>query len=360
MSRPILVLATVGILLLAGCSGTGGTATEPTVTASTTDPQSTTTPASTPTPAVEFAPGTSADGVDNTSALVQAHLAALDGTAYRVNATQTSAQAETEIVVAEAGDRLRLRTSATGTTDTEVWETATRSITRRGSGERARYAVAGTGTPMAGFTGNLTDLYVTIPLTAIQYGEFTYEGTTRRDGTRLLQFAATDVNETAVAEGNVSNVTDYRATLLVSEQGVIHEATIDAEQTIDGESQSSRSTYTTTLGVEPSPPAWLSEIPALSVSLTGNGSVVAVEHTGGAAVENATVALGVLGSPATIEGRFEAGETRYLGVDSESGEVVVAAERPDPAGLDPIAPSTTFRLSTESVQVSLLVGTESS
>lgn len=81
-----------------------------------------------------------------------------------------------------------------------------------------------------------------------------------------------------------------------------------------------------------------------------------VDHGGSPAVEDAAVSVGAFGPRGTIEGSFEAGETRYLGIDSESGEVVVATERPDTAGLDQLGPSVTFRLLTDTVQVSLLAG----
>ncbi|GAB7094754.1 hypothetical protein JCM30237_19070 [Halolamina litorea] len=366
MARPILVLVTVGMLLLAGCSG-GGTVTDPatdvttntTTDATATDaPGTATTTAAAPPENVDFAPGTGAEGITNTSALLDAHMRALNGSAYRVDASQDTGDTSAEIVVAESGDRLRISTTAGGATTagTDVWSTADRSVTRRQTNGSVSYSVAGDGTPGAGLAASISDLYVLTPLAGIQYGEFDYDGTVERDGDRLLRFVATGVNESAVESANASAVSSYDATVLVSERGVVREATVDATEVVDGESRTVNTTYEATTGVEPTAPSWLEEVPDISVSLTANGSLLVVDHGGGPAVDDAAVSVGAFGPRGTIEGSFEAGETRYLGIDSESGEVVVAAERPDTAGLDQLGPSVTFRLLTDTVQVSLLAG----
>ncbi len=360
MSRPLLAVALAGMLLLAGCSGSPGTATEPAVNDSTTATASATATdaagTATPPAGLDFAPGTSADGVVNASALLEAHLSALNGSDYRVRATQTANDRTTNILVAESGDRLRMRANGSATTTNDIWSTADRSITRRGTGDTATYTVAGAGTPAAGIAENLSSLYVAAPLASVEYGEFAYDGTAEHDGEQLLRFVATGVNQSAIDSANVSSVSSYDATLLVSEDGVVHEATIDVTAESENESRSSSTEYAAATGIELERPSWLSNVPELSVSLNDDATLVTVEHEGGPAVENATVSVGMLGPSGTIEGTFEAGETRYLGVEASSGDSVITAERPDTSGLKTLDAPVTFRVLTETVQLSLRAG----
>ena len=200
MSRPLLAVALAGMLLLAGCSGGTGTATEPTVNDSTTTTATDAAGTATPPSELSFAPGTSADGVVNATALVEAHLSALNESGYRVRATQTAGDRTTNILVAESGERLRMRSNASTATTNDIWSTADRSITRRGTGDSATYTVAGAGTPAGGLAENLSSLYVAAPLASVGYGDFAYDGTAEHDGEQLLRFVATRSEERRVGK----------------------------------------------------------------------------------------------------------------------------------------------------------------
>ena len=383
MSRPLLAVVLAGMLLLAGCSGAPGTTTDPTVTDSTTAPtdstvaNSTATPSPSPTatevpatgtpPAeLSFPNGTNADGIDNASALIEAHFAALNESTYRVRATQTHNDGPEEFLVAEAGERVRIRSDSGVTLGRNTWSTANQTVGRTedplwSDDDSVSYTVNGRGTLRHELAENLPSLYATVPLTGIGYGEFAFAGVVDHDGDRLLRFVATDANESVVEAQNRLSISSYDATLLVSENGMVHEATVDMRSqnaTYRGENGTyfSNTEYTATTGVEPRPPSWLSNVPDISVSLTGNGSLLAIENDGTVAVENATVNLGPFGPYETIEGPFEPGETRYLGVEADSGDLVLASERPDTAGLQRLHTPVRLQFDTENVEMELRAG----
>lgn len=367
-SRSVVVLI-VGLIAVASFTPAGASISQRTdAPTSPTAPSrsATTTPVETPTETTVFPPGTSESGIDNATRLLEAHRSHLADETYsiRTNADQVSE------VTDENGtfrgfevDRITL-TSDKGPDETlftieyesatdedenasqSYWLTDEMNATKRVDGdglETTMYTYLPTGREAALLDRAITNGFVEPSFVLRPYllgVEYEHSGTVTRDDRTLHRFTSTGVNASAVAEHDLdefpSSVERVDVTILVDERGVIR--SFDASQT------RSRGSETVTTGVSyeiprignvtPSRPDWVTtELPHLDASLSGDGTVITINHTGGMSVSTANVLVHSPSVSASTDftGTFEPGDTLYLYVteDDASRVIVRQNERPE-------------------------------
>ncbi|WP_458188889.1 hypothetical protein [Haladaptatus sp. NG-WS-4] len=152
--------------------------------------------------------------------------------------------------------------------------------------------------------------------------DFTWNGTTVRNGTRLYRYRATGYTE-------LSDVKSISATVLVDERGLVHELSGVLETTGSRSVAVDFSYRYSELNAPPTKPKWARKVPQMTV--TFESGVVAVEHEGGAVVPAGTTVTFSLtndsdAAPGTVRlpKSLEPGDTAYLsveGVEADSGRL---------------------------------------
>jgi hypothetical protein len=179
-------------------------------------------------------------------------------------------------------------------------------------------------------------------------GVFAVESVEEREGRRVVTLAASF--DQVGRDGD----DDTTATMVVDERGVLRSLTATTNY---GGGDSWRVTYTVERvgGVDPAPPDWLDEVPrnaSLNVELfTGMGpaGVVTLENVGGDAVPTDTYVT-VLGNGTLREARLAdplaPGETLYVFVAPETGELRLSTSEPDEGAYEPVPREFTVRVVT--------------
>lgn len=210
---------------------------------------------------VSYPPGVSENGT-NVSALADAHSAALENRSFALSANSTvNAPTANESVRLDASvgrDRENVLVNATLTNQqVSMYLTAEKRYTRiSADGEVSYQANRRTSDAVklvpSSFTGaGYLDRFGGI-------ANFTPTGVREVDGTTLVVLRADGSNATASEQ---ANVTDYNATLLVDEQGVVRSMTVEATSTLDGrQSTTAFSLEISNVGeTTVAEPAWLDE-----------------------------------------------------------------------------------------------------
>lgn len=250
MQRNALQLfAIVALVVLAGCSGglSGGDATA-TDDGPTLDD-------------VSYPPGVSENGT-NVSALAEAHAGVLENESFALtadsvmNSSMTNQSVRLEAAVNEDRDSVLVDGSMRGQ-QVSMYLTAEKRYTRIGTGNGSTYRT----------TDRTSDAVKLVPssFTGTNYlgqfagvGDFTPTDAREANGTTVVALEADGSNATEAA---TANLTDYEATMLVDERGVVRSMTVDATSTTRGRQYSTsfsmkiESVGATTV----SEPAWLDE-----------------------------------------------------------------------------------------------------
>lgn len=322
------LLAVVLMLILAGCSSTG-----------TTDG----TPTATPEPAT-FPAGTSEDGIENHSALLNAHVEELQGVDHRVEANRLANRSDALRQPLDAtvhyGENAvyvdqRANASKFGVLAHESFREGSTQFEKRFLDDGpARYFYRYDERPDAIFwtaeSRPLTTLGQVLAL-----GNFQYAGRETVDGTTLLRFEADGSPDGGIPE--------FEGTVRVSAAGVVHVA--EGSYVVDTDHDQP---YEVEFSYEldrdvgpPEPPGWIAEVPQPVVERTANGTVLALENHGETAIEAGTEFGVILSEPddpisgdVTLPERLGPGETVYVyAVRTDDGaEVRIAAERPEETG----------------------------
>lgn len=361
LRRTFAALGVALLVVTAGCSGAlndDGPATTESgedATASTATTTEQTDPSE-----MSLPPGVTEAGLENVSALLEAHNRSLDGAAYSVEVSVDGDGQQASVAMTRGADASRLRVE-TGNTTIQGWQEGARTVTAQSADGQTqyRYAYGDSGSRVgSGFQmySGVTDVVVGTYLTA---GDFNATEVVTRDGTTLLELTADRANRTAVEQVGSRNTTveSFEATALVDENGVVHGLDASLTQTVDGETRTGSVSYELTdLGsASPEEPDWLGEVPRLDAAVTDEG-LVAVEHAGGPTVENGTqlaVMAGDTFDSAAVPEDVESGETVYLYVAEEDGQNAVRAS----VGQKPSADEVAVDLSTvERVRVSGTLG----
>jgi hypothetical protein len=211
---------------------------------------------------VSYPAGVSANGT-NVSALAEAHAAALENRSFTlsadtaVNTSMMNQSARFDAAVGQHHDTVRVNGTVMGQR-VSVYLTAEKRYARYGTdGEVSYRATERTAdvprlVPSSSFTGaGYLDRFGGV-------ANATPTGVRERNGTTLIVLRADGSNATATAE---ANVTDYNATLLVDQRGVVHSLTVETTSVRDGQRfRTAFSMELSNVGATTVPePAWLDE-----------------------------------------------------------------------------------------------------
>lgn len=329
------VLVVVLVMVLAGCGGTGGTGTAP--------GDGTPTPTGTHVDSPETASppaGATFTAIENVSALIDAHVAELQGVDHRVEvsllANRSEALREPLNATVHYGENAtyvdqRANASRYGVLPHESYREGSTLFEKREDGQDRYYYRHDTRPDAIFWTA------APRPLTALRgflaRGNFEYVETI--EGPEHLRFEANSSGE--------GDVRQFEGSVRVSLDGVVHAAEGSYVVDRDGE-QPYRVEFSYDLQLDvgpPEQPAWIEEVPQPVVERTANGTVLALENRGGTAIEAGTEFGVILSDPddpiagnVTLPERLGPGETVYVyAVRTGDGrEIRIAAEPPDESG----------------------------
>ncbi|WP_353634061.1 hypothetical protein ABSL23_13165 [Halobacterium sp. NMX12-1] len=142
--------------------------------------------------------------------------------------------------------------------------------------------------------------------TPLHLGNYSVNGTVERGDRTLVELTADDASGDAA-----DSMTDFDGRVLVTPDGVVYEATSSTTQSADDGTEE-RYAWNVSLqtGVEwTGPPAWMDDIPQLSVSIVEDGRAVELRNTGGAALP-ANTSLDIFARNDPLHGEVRSGEPR--------------------------------------------------
>ncbi|WP_158055335.1 DUF7537 family lipoprotein [Halorussus halophilus] len=343
--RSLAAVAVAVLLVVAGCSGTSDQSPDATTTATTVgEINPTTTAQESDASQMALPAGVTANGLENASALVTAHNRSLADRSYRFAFESNSSEYSSRIRAARGLDATLLVANSANTT-TRSWTQGSRtSMVQTADGERGYRLVQGEYESALGFD-TYADLTRAVLVTYLRVGEYETTDVVTRDGTKLVELTATGINRSAVDQlaGEESNVSvdAFEARVLVDSDGVVHEFEATVTETVDAESRTNEVGYDLSdLGsASVERPDWASSIPQLNATITEDGAV-AIEHTGGPAVEDGTRLS--MATDSVVDGaqlsKLSAGETAYLYVaETADGQRDVRASVGDRPSSDQVA-----------------------
>ena len=249
-NRVVVAIALSVLLVLAGCSG-GGTDTpsdEPTdstvaqpisTTGATPDSTETATPTRTgtsiPLSEVSYPPGTSADGISNTTALITAHNDALtgldftgqyNGTTWEGTANRSGRYTENVTVRVDA-DEQRILTSLVEFSNRQEspqrresagYNNGTTTVSRLVQNDETEYRVrdAQPFDQSVQFGSDLREVF--------RIGSYEPVAAVERDDRTLVRYELTAVNQSQIPENGTVDIAE--GTVIVDERGLVHEASV--------------------------------------------------------------------------------------------------------------------------------------
>jgi hypothetical protein len=308
------------VLVLAGCSGLVG------------DPTATPTPAGDDgssdgddTVGGTTVPGVAADGSVNESALLNAHLGVLDGSASRQHyLTRSNGTVDSNGTTYRNDTHLLYRSRGSFSSDTyQPTDREWKAEHRRWGDERYLFRYDRSGVISAG--GSI-EFGVAI---YVGSGQFERVGTTTYEGERVVRLEA----DAAKSTGLAAEYQQYEASLLVDERGLIRRATGTVTA---GDEPPTSFEITSTTDVETVPrPAWVSKLVRGEASLVANDTALAVRVTGGPTVPaNTNIDFSSRLRTFTVQSDqpIEPGETLYLSLSPGEYEPTATLTRtpPDP------------------------------
>jgi hypothetical protein len=169
--------------------------------------------------------------------------------------------------------------------------------------------------------------------------DYEYAGTVTRDNLTLYQFTSNGVNESAVEAHDLTEFSDSNesitATALIDERGVIRSFETSNVRARGNETATTGLRYEIPrLGnVTPAKPAWVSaELPDVEASVSADGRVIMLNHTGGMTVSTANVLVysSSLSASTEFTGRFEPGDTLYLSVRKVNTSRILVSQNESP------------------------------
>ena len=267
----------------------------------------------------DFPPGTAKTGIENVTRLIEAHQSVLNNSTYtaQVEWDQISGVSDQRVtdfqavpitVKSTSGPSSSLVKVVSEDVVNEYWitEHATAHRLRFGSPSQSSLYTYGDQATDRGFQESIS----TVLHEWLNSSTYDYTGTITRDNQTLYEFWATGLR------GNTAPIANTHARVLVDQAGGIHEATFVRIYSPENDSRTARLNYSLqTDVVPPTQPDWVTtKLPHLNSSIVGNGAVIALEHTGGRPISNATIRTFFPDGrdiDVEIDG-FEPGETLYL------------------------------------------------
>lgn len=326
------------MLVLAGCNGIAGSneATETTIEETTAEtPTETTQPAPT-LDDVDFPPGVSESSVSTD--LVSAHSLSLSGESFTVD-TEVSFGSSTSVTTTKVADGTALATTENDRGERVQWANDSATYSRVTENGETSYA-----TGSQTFDRERFMQYYRME-TFVEAGAYEPTEVVVRDETPLIRIEATETDDAAAIQDRygAESVESFESTMLVDEDGRIHEMETTFTYDQDGRTNTQTVAMTTRDVGETSVerPDWVAtaadQATTVDVSRTDDDQFVAVEHTGGSAIR-AGAFLSVSHPSADeryetrLETDLEEGQTLYLYV--ENGQLRQSIDE-RPADADP-------------------------
>lgn len=338
MGRRFTVISSILLIGMAGMAGCGAAGISPPSQSNAMTVQAPST-VGTPNETSSFPPGTSASGMTDPARLLETHRSLFEDGAYEeqayweefnrtpyINGEFVEFSVAPYSLTSERGPNATRVTLTQENSSTVYWITdeAVATNTTQYYNTTSHWY-----TYERNYPENVGDRYwwatntTTIHLSPYLFEyNYTYTGTTTRNNQTLYEFRSTGRNETGSASGpdigSSSPTWRTNVTLLIDQRGLIRSLNASQSVSTDNETVSVTDLQYSILPTDsatPRRPNWVTtELPHLEPSVAGNGTVIAVEHTGGASVS--TAGLLVFLPNATVQsgfdGTFDSGETLYL------------------------------------------------
>jgi hypothetical protein len=340
-AKPLLVVAAVAMVALAGCSGGQTTTTAPTADGSTTDPGTTTgngdgTDGGDSLDGVDTPSWMTGDGVNETK-LLSAHFGSLSDTSYRVETFQNSSgilsltRSGVQRVGANGNTVYEYDTvSSNGNSTTRAFVNDTWVLTETTNETRSLYSDYRV-------SGSVTSLNYTQQLVQyVRLGDYTVNRTYEVDGETRIEYVASGPADVQGTDA----ITNFDGRIVVNSDGRIYELGVVATQEAQYGNATSEFQFTLAEigGVDVETPDWVStareRATTVDFGYEFNGSVMKITHDGGDAVAAGTQLVvtpqqgrGV--AFAVLEDSLEAGETIY--VSSTGGRELNVSSSPPAA-----------------------------
>jgi hypothetical protein len=358
MRRVLLVLVVASMMVLAGCfGGTSGPDTATPTTAPGDGPETDTpddgsgtdTPGAgtdtTAPPGDGAPPGVGADGTVNGTALQAAHYSVVQDSSFRVNVSSEGGPNPVSFTLYNGSRAARIdieQADGDGTSQFYISQTFLTSFNSTESPPKT-YSYGST-SEQFGVVFAYAILFGAYPGQQLRVGIFEEDGTVTRNGEELTRLSATGVNETAAEESGFTRgdatLTDISGEILVRSDGLVREMTV--EQTFDsGETESLEFTLSGLGDTTAEKPDWIDEAPRLEGSLSTDGSVLELAHTGGPEIpagttltlESGSFGGGLAPTNATLPESVSEGDSVYVyatGNATDPGVEVSVNDEPAP------------------------------
>ena len=286
------------LVLLSGCGGApAGNADATTSLAETTTTESTSTTVTSTTttdgtaPSVSFPAGTSEDGIHDPAALMDAHRDSLAGTSFGYDYTRSVNRTDGGVlphdqtfrVASEDGTEINymVKRETAPMAPVEVYAEGPVLFRRHLEADPPyQYGFdrveAQDADPKLGFSGPTGTLRQILAA-----GNWTYVDATSEDGAQYLRFTADRSDD--------DQFVDFQATVSITTDGTISHLEASYVRADPGTNVAVTVSHRTTTPVErPPKPDWVSAIPRVAVTTTGDGPVFEVAHEGGGRVAAGT------------------------------------------------------------------------
>jgi len=343
MRRVLLVLAVASMIAVAGCSGDSSDAPSPTTEGVTDTPGETTdtpgdgtgtdTPSEmtdtpgdgteTGTPSDGGPPGVSDEGVNGT-AIRAAHYSVLRNSEFQVEVSRTGGESPVIFTLQNGSGAIRMNLEQADGDGVSQFYLSEEFITNFNN-TRSPPKSYSYGSTSKQFTAVFTYsiLFRLYPGQQLDVGTFETDGTVTQEGEELTRLSVTGVNETAAEENDVSSgnatLTDMSGEILVRSDGLVRK--MDLQQSFgDGTTRELDFTLSGLGSTSADEPDWLGEAPRLEGSLSADGTVMELAHTGGPTVPggtNLTLASGGFGgglvpTNVTLPESVDSGDSVYV------------------------------------------------
>jgi hypothetical protein len=231
------------------------------------------------------------DGGVNGSAIGAAHYSILQNSSFQVDVSQTRGENSTTFTLVNGteANRIDIEQPDGSVSQFYISENVVTNLNDTQSPPKT-YSYGSTGEQFAaGFIYAI--LLGVYPGQQLSVANLETGGTVTQNGEELTRLLVTGANQTAVVESGFTttdaNLTDITGEILVRSDGLVRE--MDLRQSFDnGETQNLSFGLTGFGDTTAEDPSWLDEAPRLEGSLSEDGTVMELAHTGGSEVPAGT------------------------------------------------------------------------
>ncbi len=242
------------------------------------------------------------DGEVNSSAIRAAHYSTLQNSSFQVDVSEEGGEDPVTFTLQNGSGAIRMGIEQSDGSGVSQFYISEEFITRFNNTQSPpkTYSYGSTSEQFTvAFTYSI--LFGLYPGQQLNVGIFETDGTVTQDGEQLTRLSVTGVNETAVEESGFfsgdANLTDMSGEILVRSDGLVREMSLQ-QFFDDGQTQNLSFALSGLGSTSATEPDWIGEAPQLEGSLSQNGTVMELAHTGGPEVPvgtNLTVASGGFG-----------------------------------------------------------------